>query len=118
MESNNLSLNHEQCLTTLHNQIEEELKEFKNNKFNLYNLFRSFITKNKYKFIHNLLPIFICSLCLFICYEDNFLPNVSNAIIIFLLTCFNLACILFVYFKRASIIYNKAKFVLTLIQSK
>lgn len=118
MEQNSLSLNHEQCLTILHGEIEAELKEFKQKKFKFNHLIKSFLVNNRDKFIHNISPIFICSVCLFASLDENYLSNLSNAIIILLLACFNILCILFVYFKRTSIIYSKAKFVLTLIESK
>jgi len=117
-----LSFNHEQCLKVLHSQINEELNEFKNKHFNFKSLFVSFLATNKSEFIHNLMPILVCSICLFVSsYNEptaTFIPNISNGIILFIFTCFNLASILFVYFKRTSIVYNKAKFVLTLIDSK
>ena len=115
-EVNKLSLSHEQTLKILHEQISQELKEFKGQHFNFNSILKSFLVKNQLKFIHNIMPLFVSLLILLASYNESFIP-IWNAIIIIIFTCFNLTCILFVYFKRTSIVYNKAKFVLTLIES-
>jgi hypothetical protein len=115
-EVNTLSLSHEQTLKILHEQISQELKEFKSQHFNFNSILRSFLIKNQLKFIHNLMPLLIC-LLIFLASYNEIIPNIWNAIIIMIFTCFNLTCILLFYFKRTSIVYNKAKFVLTLIES-
>ena len=46
------------------------------------------------------------------------MPNLLNAIVILIISLFNIASVFFYYVKRSLIIYEKAKLVLSLIKSK
>lgn len=121
METSNLKgLQHEECLNLLHDQIEDVLIDYKSEHLKLSTLFRAYISEQKFKFIYNLLPIFLCSLLLFISIlhtSEHYVSNFLNGLFILLLSVFNLVCLFFFYVKRSLIIYEKAGLVLSLIRN-
>ena len=65
-------LGHEQCLKLMHDQIDEVLAEFKFKNFKLGSLIKSFLRDEKIKFVHNLMPVFLCSFGLLISFHERY----------------------------------------------
>lgn len=68
-------LDHKECLKILYDQIDQVLLEFKQNKFQLKQLIFSFFKQNCLEFIHNFIAIFLCSLSLFISFNERYTTN-------------------------------------------
>ncbi len=105
-----------ECLDQLHQEIRDVLNEYKETRINIVSLLRRFLVDERQKFIHNILPILLCSFWLFIS-SGNYLSNLLNGLIVLVLSVFNLVVIFFFYVKRSLIIYEKAKLVLALISN-
>ena len=113
-------LKHAECLSLLHDQIEDVLIDYKTKHLTLAVLFRAFIVTKKLKFVHNLLPICLCSPLLFISFfhePAHYVSNFCNGLVILLLSLFNLVALFFFFVKRSMIIYEKAELVLALIRN-
>jgi hypothetical protein len=111
-------LTHAECLKSLHDEITQVLEEFRERRLKPSLILDSFLREKQAELIHNFLGIFLCSLSLFISFSESFFPNTSNAIFLLLISFFNLSIIILVYLQTTLIIYNKAKILLSLIESK
>ncbi len=60
-----------QCLKILHEQIAEILDDFKRKKSNFKLLSQSFFRQNYIELIHNSFAIFLCSISLFISFNER-----------------------------------------------
>lgn len=72
----NPGLDSKECLKILYDQIDQLLNEFKRSKFRCDLLVRNFFRKNKLQFVHNFVAIFLCSIGLFVSFDDRYgAPN-------------------------------------------
>lgn len=62
---------HEDCLNQLHGQIRDVLAEYKESHVKFPRLLQKFIAEERLKFIHNALPIFFCSIWLFVSVQSE-----------------------------------------------
>jgi hypothetical protein len=71
IELSNTGLKHKECLKILQNEIENELKNYKNEKIKFNIIIKNFLDKNFIQFLHNFLIIFLCSIFIFILNTDG-----------------------------------------------
>jgi hypothetical protein len=64
-------LTHDECLRSLYDEISHVLLEFKERKLKLNLIFKSFFREKTSELIHNFLGIFLCSLSLFISFNEK-----------------------------------------------
>ncbi|CAF0705126.1 unnamed protein product [Brachionus calyciflorus] len=110
-------LDHFECLQKLHDQIEQILHKFKNEKLRPKTLIKSYLIKNFLEFLHNFLPIFICLLSILVPYNST--KNTWYIIHVLVLIAFfiiNLIVLLITYFKTVAIIYHKSQYLLYIIR--
>lgn len=62
-------LDHFECLQKLYDQIENILSQFKSEKLKANILIKLFLIKNRYEFVHNIIPIIVCLLGLLVPFE-------------------------------------------------
>lgn len=64
-------LKHKECLKILYDQTNEILNDFKSKKLKLNLVLYSFFTQNYYEFIHNCIAILLCSISLFLTFNER-----------------------------------------------
>ena len=69
--TSNEGLDYSQSMNILHDGINEILVEYKKKKCNLRLLFLSFLRQNYIELIHNSFAIFLCSISLFISFNEK-----------------------------------------------
>ena len=67
----NPGLDSKECLKILYDQIDQMLSDHRRRKFRFSLLVNDFFRKNKLEFTHNFVAIFLCSLGLFVSFDDR-----------------------------------------------